>query len=223
MTESECACPFCSLVASGRSRHYQDLFPDATGSEVLLEMDDFLLVPDIAPIAIGHALLVSTTHRGNLLDVWRGTSKRAVRLIRDYRAWCQTNDDMHLLVFEHGLGSITSEKSACIDHAHIHLLPCRLYPDELIQRYQLKDTGTDDIPQVGPTEQFLALGCGDGQMLFRKSRFFESQIFRRCLGRILNKQHWHWQDYIDLPDALRTREQFQQNRDSLESFLTQRA
>ncbi|MCP2340839.1 HIT family protein [Actinomadura rupiterrae] len=90
---------------------------------VLAEDDAFFLMPDLAPLAEGHLLLVAAAHLPcagafgpDLWDravAWRGMVARLFQ-----RAYGDTG----LLVLEHGPAS-PQGGGACVDHFHWHLLP----------------------------------------------------------------------------------------------------
>ncbi|MFC4913551.1 HIT family protein [Actinomadura gamaensis] len=90
---------------------------------VLAEDDGFFLIPDLAPLAEGHLLLVASAHLpcAGALDpdlwdraiAWRDTVGRLYR-----RAY----GDSELLLLEHGPAT-PQGGGACVDHFHWHLLP----------------------------------------------------------------------------------------------------
>ena len=116
-------CPFCDLDVDGKSKYFASLFPKSVGSDIVFRSKDFFLVPDIVPVGLGHALIVSKQHTGNLLSVWNGEDASAASLIRQYREWSRSKGFEFMIAFEHGLGSIGREKP----HALImHIFTCCL-------------------------------------------------------------------------------------------------
>jgi hypothetical protein len=107
----------------GKSKYFASLFPKSVGSDIVFRSKDFFLVPDIVPVGLGHALIVSKQHTGNLLSVWNGEDASAASLIRQYREWSRSKGFEFMIAFEHGLGSIGREKP----HALImHIFTCCL-------------------------------------------------------------------------------------------------
>ncbi|NVI90481.1 HIT family protein [Actinomadura sp. BRA 177] len=92
-------------------------------SGVIAADRDFLLVPDVAPLAEGHVLLMTRDHYQCAGEFGRTMWDRALcwrdRVARLYRAAYGTGE---LLLFEHGPAT-PQGGGACIDHAHWHLLP----------------------------------------------------------------------------------------------------
>jgi diadenosine tetraphosphate (Ap4A) HIT family hydrolase len=90
---------------------------------VLARDRDFLLMPDVAPLADGHLLLVTREHRQCAGDfderLWGRALRWRDRVARLYRHAYGTGE---LLLFEHG-PALSQGGGACIDHAHWHFLP----------------------------------------------------------------------------------------------------
>ncbi|MCP9972688.1 HIT family protein [Actinomadura madurae] len=84
---------------------------------------DFLLIPDVAPLADGHVLLVTRDHHqcagGFGPEMWGGALRWRDRVARLYR---EAYGSGELLLFEHGPAT-SQGGGACIDHAHWHLMP----------------------------------------------------------------------------------------------------
>ncbi len=90
---------------------------------ILAGDEEFFLIPDLAPVAEGHLLLVSTGHHlcaGALpADRWDAMELWLDRVSRLYRTAYGTAD---VLAFEHGPAH-PQAAGACVDHLHLHLLP----------------------------------------------------------------------------------------------------
>lgn len=94
------------------------------GAAAVLGGDDaFFVIPDLAPVAEGHLLLVAAGHRlcaGALTAAeWARAERWLAWVSHLYRAAYGTTG---LLVFEHGPAR-PQEAGACVDHLHLHLLP----------------------------------------------------------------------------------------------------
>lgn len=94
------------------------------GAAAILAGDDaFFLIPDLAPIADGHLLLVSAEHHlcaGALPEpAWAQLRRRLGWAARLYQAAYGTAE---VFAFEHGPAR-PQGAGACVDHLHLHLLP----------------------------------------------------------------------------------------------------
>lgn len=97
---------------------------DLPGEASVLARDrDFLLTPDVAPLADGHLLLVTREHRQCAGDFDERLWDRALRWRdRVARLYLHAYGTGELLLFEHG-PALSQGGGACIDHAHWHFLP----------------------------------------------------------------------------------------------------
>jgi diadenosine tetraphosphate (Ap4A) HIT family hydrolase len=103
-----------------RFNHMAEL-PGAGG--ILCGDRDFLVIPDLAPVAEGHLLLVTTAHwtcAGAFPEeLWRAAERWRDQVATLYGQAYGTED---IVVLEHGPARPQGAGS-CIDHAHWHLLP----------------------------------------------------------------------------------------------------
>lgn len=112
-------CVFCPDLRF-RLNHTAEL----PGAAAIVAGDaSFFLMPDLAPVAEGHLLLVSIEHHlcaGALPpDGWAGLERWLGRVSRLYEAAYGTAE---VLAFEHGPAHAQGA-GACVDHLHLHLLP----------------------------------------------------------------------------------------------------
>lgn len=85
--------------------------------------ESFFLMPDLAPVADGHLLLVSTDHHlcaGALRPY--GWARLERWLDRASRLYQEAYGTAEVLAFEHGPAR-PQGAGACVDHLHLHLLP----------------------------------------------------------------------------------------------------
>ena len=117
-------CRFCDLLANP--------FDDGLPREYDLPIhktDDFVLLPAIGPLLIGHVMIVSVNHYPSLLSM-----PNDIRIKFDeYVSYLHTfwGDGAKFLLAEHG-SSVTSSDGACIAHTHINLLPFAKISDIVI-------------------------------------------------------------------------------------------
>lgn len=213
------SCPFCFLGRNGKSKYFESLFLGQEDSDVVFSSEKFFLVPDIAPVGLGHALIVSKQHTGNLLSVWNGEDAEAASLIRRYRRWSKEKGFEFMIAFEHGLGSIGSEKATCIDHAHIHLLPFSSDVHGFCDENELIEVAKSDHLDIGSDKQFMLLDMGGASFFFKSAASFESQLFRHFFCRAAGLRHWHWRDFVDFHVELETKSRFQDTRDYMQEFI----
>lgn len=174
-------CPFCSPhLTSSQDPHDQVL---AVGPGVIL-------LPAQGMIAPGHLLVATWNH---LL----GMSSLSPSALTDVCSWVARTQAAleetfgRYLLFEHG-SSAEGTSAACIDHAHIHMLPLA---DEMgrdlvsdlpwtqLQEYSLlADYAGVDYAYLGLDNHHYAL----------PSPSFPSQWIRRRAAEVLGRDDWDW-------------------------------
>jgi diadenosine tetraphosphate (Ap4A) HIT family hydrolase len=91
-------------------------------ANLLLESENFVLLPDISPLVPGHSLLVPREHYPSFAQI-PGSRIQELRNFKDECVAFISEHHAEPLLFEHGSGPLEPRSGACIHHAHIHLLP----------------------------------------------------------------------------------------------------
>jgi len=92
----------------------------ATDESIIYQDDNLFITPDIAPIVKGHFLIVSKVHWNSFANADENTYvslEKAKNFLRN-----SVFKDTKILFFEHGAVR-KNTAGACIDHAHIHVIP----------------------------------------------------------------------------------------------------
>lgn len=120
MTHSPTECCFCAELAGRRTR-FHELYPDLN-SRVVLESDDFVVVPSLGQLSPGHLLLIPRQHVtsfGALGSTYREEALRIYDLLRSELGQRYSPP----VSFEHGSPPGATEGGCGIVHAHIHFVP----------------------------------------------------------------------------------------------------
>ena len=118
---------------------------------IIYEDDNIFITPDIAPLVVGHFLIITKTHYSSFASVDDKTYKSLERAKNYLKNTVFT--DEKLLFFEHG--AVTEHSAgACIDHAHIHAMPLNedIDIDDLINKF-----GFISSDKIRATRESLAL------------------------------------------------------------------
>lgn len=168
------------------------------GARILLETPDFLLIPDISPVVPGHSLLITRIHVSCFADLpsamrrdLQTTLERAVALVRASHG--------ESLLFEHGSATPHARTGACVNHAHIHLLPTHTPAHHAMSQFG----GVTAIDAALPSH---GLGCGRGRnylwcrspagggyVLANLERDVPCQFIRRVVARYHGVEDWQWE------------------------------
>lgn len=97
--------------------------------QIINASDNFILIPDIAPITKDHLLLVPKNHFPSFSSVPQLHSRESTHMISDLiNRMKEFHPHSEIIAFEHGMGTIDGQTIQCggcgkTDHAHLHILP----------------------------------------------------------------------------------------------------
>ncbi|GAA3986064.1 hypothetical protein GCM10023085_80220 [Actinomadura viridis] len=182
-------------------------------SAVLADDGGLFLMPDLAPLADGHVLLVTALHHQCAgafeEELWERAWRWRHRVGRIYRAAYGRED---LVMFEHGPGT-PQGGGACVDHAHWHLLP---HSSGGGMRALLEERGLggraatwESVREYFRTGRSYLLLEEEGAVTVHPGEGVPSQYLRWAAKKALGAQQgaahdpetqsWRWQEVFGLP------------------------
>lgn len=93
-------------------------------SSIVYQDDNVMIIPDISPLVLGHALIVSKKH----ISSFGNANKEIMQSLLHAQKYIQAGQCLsrnHWVFFEHGAVMPNSGGSS-IDHAHLHALPLQV-------------------------------------------------------------------------------------------------
>lgn len=93
---------------------------------IIYENKNVFVTPDIAPLICGHFLIVSKKHKNSFAN----TDESVYQSLKEAKEFLKKKlfKEKKLLFFEHG-AVVEGTAGACIDHAHMHVIPYELNLD----------------------------------------------------------------------------------------------
>jgi len=97
--------------------------------QIIKASDNFVLIPDIAPVTKDYLLLVPKNHFPSFSSIPPSLREEAIQMISDViNRMKEFHPHSEIIAFEHGVGTIEGEIIRCggcgrTDHAHLHMLP----------------------------------------------------------------------------------------------------
>ncbi|MEV3921164.1 HIT family protein [Actinomadura coerulea] len=188
---------FCQELAGSENVTFHRVYDGSPPGRIVGRGNTFALLADMSPLTWGHLLLVPNAHYvsfGALMcDHAEEVAAALKQIIPPYAA---TFGEPVFL--EHG-STMRMDGSACVTHAHIHLLPLPFKEvNELILRDGLAPTALGDIADL---EQFghddlPYFYCGDAaeHQVYAAVRTKPRQYLRSVAGRLLGIADPEW-DY----------------------------
>jgi len=110
-----CDCYFCDGLFQLNKKVGLD-----SNEPIIYQDENVFITPDIAPVVEGHFLIITKTHWNSFANVDDDTYASLERAKEYLR--CSVFKDEQILFFEHGAVR-KNTAGACIDHAHIHVIP----------------------------------------------------------------------------------------------------
>ena len=201
----------CWFCAPDRFRINAEL--DLPAFEVLPKSGRGLfLTPDVAPIASGHALIVSQDHVHGSARAGDTLLSEIGSVMRDARSAIRRKTGRSTIFFEH---CAREETRGCVDHLHVHCLPC----DDVLIAHLVEDLGKsvdvfwrgDDLAAAlsfvkglgveGPPYLFLSDVTAENVILTGDQ--IPSQYFRRFFRRRGIGAADTWQNSCQSKDSAR--------------------
>lgn len=180
-----------------------DLY-EKPADRILMETANFLLIPDISPMVPGHSLLITKAHLTCFADLPHHMLSEVHRILNRAADLVAERHSTPLL-FEHGSASLsTAHSGACIQHAHIHVLPVRVPVDLSMEKF-------GDLVEVADAIPSPSIGCGVGEdylwyrnqdsrgyVVRRLQRPVPCQFVRRAIAEFCDLPKWNWESMLEV-------------------------
>lgn len=182
-------CTFCSVgVRAACATEPED--------QVLAESQSFFVKPGLGHFSLGYSLICSRRHVGNMASLSLSELDELGTITEVFCARLRTITGKQIVVFEHGACS-SNRGGACIDHAHLHLLPL---PNEVAPELVLPITSRlirsfrELQPLSGWNGAYLYCSTDlDMGRAYQLDRVLPSQYARRVYcERIGKPDEWDW-------------------------------
>lgn len=182
-------CSLCNEIRSvknGVDRDYDKIIE--SGANILDKCGGMVVVPSLGALAIGHLLIVPELHVKSLRVMNNGDV--LYEIIRCAKERIKKRTGMGCVVFEHSNGDNNYCQSACVDHAHVHIVPSSIKLNHFIKE---KEPITERWFSFDGAERcgYTYLMDLDGTEWSIQAK--ESQLLRRiwCFAN-RDERHWNW-------------------------------
>lgn len=185
--ELQCAgSDFCEEIAGAQETTFSSVYEGDPPSRAIWESDGFRLIADVSPLSIGHLLLLPVEHYLSFAQLMDESGVQPATVLEKVSSLYRAAFG-ELTVLEHG-SSIGMRSSACISHAHWHIMPIDgSRVNSLIMADALPSVALTDIGQLagfGAAPYFLC-GHGDEYHVYDGRRPMRSQYLRSIVGQVL--------------------------------------
>jgi diadenosine tetraphosphate (Ap4A) HIT family hydrolase len=194
----QCQCSICAELRGTSTPLFKSFIPAAAASRVLQQNNEWALLPTLGPLTPGHLMLVPREHYYSILACSEETLSTSRELLNACSLKLAASYGQEILFFEHGATAESGRScGACIDHAHLHIVPG---PSSFLvaamsefEPWVAADS-LGDLQPYAAGHPYLLIGSLTTAKcwLYRCSRDVPSQFLRRVLGDELKNRSWDW-------------------------------
>lgn len=216
-------CPFCNeYTCPNESQFYMEV-GNKIGyeSRILLETDNWYVIPTLGSLTAGYVLLVTKQHYRSLANISHELFIEMLELKKKVEDVLYDKLGMHCISFEHGTVNDDSKGANSVDHLHVHVLP---FSQPVWQNIAL------DVPQMcfNVVKSYQDLNRGWKEALPNSYLLFQdfdqkiyyvpdasnmpSQFFRKHLAPYLDADNWDWRSETYSDNIIQTISLFSQSR-----------
>lgn len=202
------SCYFCEEINNNR---FPDEFVRNCGivNRVLEQCDNFVAVPSLSPITLGHVLIIPKYHVTSMMQVDRAMMSELENFTNKIMKIIAINIGAPI-IFEHGIGE--GKAGGCgVNHAHLHILPMK--PDsasnlQLIIDEQFSFSGATSLVELlssgGNKKSYLLFGQNLKEIFYFYDENIPSQYLRRLIAKEMARLLWNWKEMYGWLDFMNT-------------------
>jgi len=194
------SCSLCCEIHNLPNNNIPKNFFGARFDRIIKKSDNFLIVPSLGQIVEGYLLILTKYHYLSMSHLPIEYYDELKSLIDTARDIIKKLYDKKVIIFEHGMMCKERRAGACVDHAHLNIVPCnedisslfyeKLEFKSLSSIEELKRQYYKDKPYLyycSPTLQ---------QMSASVPNYLPSQYVRKILAKeVYNTRRWDWKIY----------------------------
>lgn len=208
-------CCFCTEYEDPSKSQFFSEIGNQIGcvSRILLETDNWYVIPTIGSLTIGYVLLVCKQHYLSLANIDRKLFFEMLDLKTSVESILVRQLGLHCVTFEHGTPNPLSKGANSVDHVHVHVLPFKrpIWKDimatmpktnfEVVDNYENLYTSWQN---KSPDSYLLFQDVDQKIYYISDASNMPSQLFRRCLAPHLGMECWDWRSENYSDNIIRT-------------------
>jgi diadenosine tetraphosphate (Ap4A) HIT family hydrolase len=192
-------CEFCSPV--GRSEWFN--------RPVAVDEDRAMAIPSLGSFRPGYLLVVPVTHVTASCRIPTGDKARFAAFVSDLVSQLTLLYRTQVTIYEHG-ACLSNDKSqsACVNHAHVHLIPGHYDLTTEAPSEVCKHNSFVDFLEEGQSDSYLMLQDPGGPLLSFQDKP-RSQFFRRIIAQRMGiPDYWDYAMFPFFDNVKRTYQDF---------------
>ena len=206
-------CGFCVEICDMDTDNnlFKKVIAPQTGlkSRYVYEDDTFVVMPTLGAFVEGYVMVVSKEHHDCVGKMPSEDIAHLETLMEEITARIRAVYHTDVICFEHGAVSCANKFGGCLNHAHVHLVPCNTSLIEEIRDYDLEVellTSLADLQALGQEGRpYLFFRDTDGKQYLITGEFIVSQFFRQLVSAHMGlDRKWDWRENLYLDNVLKT-------------------
>lgn len=203
-------CSFCAELSdlSHLDDFYQNIEADLiVPKRIILESDNFVVMPTIGCLVEGYLLVVSKKHYTCMGDLPSLLTNELNSLVEIVTSKINEKYKKNAVCFEHG--GCKGKSGSCVDHAHLHVVPFDTNLTKLIKPYALNDMTISSLHDLQSYAPYLYWQDIDESQHVATGDFFPSQFFRKIIADYYGLgNEWDWHQFHHAENMLKTIKDF---------------
>lgn len=207
------SCGFCVEIndLDADNNLLKSIITPQTGleSRYVYENDEFIVMPTLGAFVEGYVMIVPKTHYDCIGKMPLESIDALAKLSETIKKQVKEAYGTSVICFEHGSVSCANKFGGCLNHAHLHILPCNVSLIEEISEYDLEisllpnlsvlhDYGSVDNP-------YLFFEDISGEQYVITGEYIVSQFFRKLVANHIGlSEAWDWRENLFLENVLNT-------------------
>lgn len=165
---------------------------------ILFENENIYVIPDIAPLKLGHILIITNKHYTNFFSTSIEIKSDVKKIMNNIRRLYKDIYKSDTLFFEHG-SLKAGDAGSSIEHAHLHAIPLNKNIKEKLNEIV---TGTPiecniiDNNNFNSDYSYLYIDNNtEGNYIYKVDKL-PTQFLRKFIANLLNSEEYTWQNMI---------------------------
>jgi len=209
-------CCFCEEINSPTNNQFYNEIGKNIGlkSRIILQNDDWIVIPSLGSLAVGHLLAVSRMHYLGIADLQAKELYSLIPMINNVIEKINLLLNISCIVFEHGTTSIDAVSANSVTHCHIHIMPFH-YPvwNNIKSEHCINNSKEfsslnhvyNYISMYKPCTYLYFMDANNRHYIIDNNRIFPSQFFRKVIAEKLGREKfWDWKTNPEKDTLLKT-------------------
>lgn len=165
---------------------------------ILFENDKLYVIPDIAPLKLGHVLIITNEHYTNFFSTSPEIKNDVKKLQDNIRKLYRKIYNSDTLFFEHG-SLKEGDAGSSIEHAHLHAIPftksIKNELDKIVDNLPIKCNIIKENDFNGEYSYLYIENEIDGNYIYKVDKL-PSQFLRKFIANLLDSEVYNWKNMI---------------------------